>query len=150
MIKQANRGTLDRIYYAPYNQHTMSEPVEKTKTVEAPQEKRPLFSSARLGSTAKLKGEWVCDEDVIIQGHFQGKIDSGDHDLHIEKEAIVKADIQGKNITILGKVTGNVKASGKITIGNEAKMIGDLTAPQINIQEGANFMGTIKMFPKTI
>ncbi len=113
-------------------------------------EKRSLSQLSKLGSTAKLKGEWVCDEDVIIQGHLQGKIDSGDHDLHIEREAKVQADIRGKNITILGKVTGNVTASGKILIGNEAKMIGDLSAPQIAIQDGAKFKGSVKMLPKTI
>ena len=128
----------------------MSELEEEAKTTENLLEKRALSQSSRLGSTAKLKGEWVCDEDVIIQGHLQGKIDSGDHDLHIEREAKVQADILGKNITILGKVTGNVTASGKILVGKEAKIIGDLSAPQIAIQDGAKFKGTIKMIPKTL
>ena len=128
----------------------MSELEEETKTEEDLLEKRSLSQPSRLGSSAKLKGEWVCDEDVIIQGHLQGKIDSGNHDLHIEREAKVQADIQGKNITILGNVTGNVTASGKILVGKEAKMIGDLSAPQIAIQDGAKFKGTVKMLPKTL
>lgn len=127
----------------------MSELEEETKTEEDPHEKRSLSQPSRLGSTAILKGEWVCDEDVIIQGHLQGKIDSGDHDLHIEREATVKANIQGKNITILGKVTGNVAASGQILVGKDAEMIGNLSAPQIVIQDGAKFKGTVKMLPKT-
>jgi cytoskeletal protein CcmA (bactofilin family) len=119
----------------------MPEPEEETKTT--PQ-------TSRIGSTAKLKGEWICDEEVIIQGQIQGNVDSGDNDLHVEKGATVKADIRGKNITILGNVTGNVTASGKILVGKEAKMIGGLSAPQIAIQEGAKFKGTVKMLPKTI
>jgi cytoskeletal protein CcmA (bactofilin family) len=130
---------LDRFPSAQYNRLTMSDPLEK----------RSLSQPSRLGSTANLKGEWVCDEDVIIQGHLQGKIDSGDHDIHIEREAKVQADIRGKNITILGKVTGNVTASGKILVGKEAKMIGNLSAPQIAIQDGAKFKGTVNMLPKT-
>ena len=125
----------------------MSELEEETKTAEDPLEKRPLPQTSRLGSTAKLKGDWICDEDVIIKGHLQGKIDLGDHDLLIEKEATIKADIQGKNITILGKVAGNITASGKILVGKEAKMIGDLSAPQIAIQEGAKFKGRVAMLP---
>lgn len=121
---------------------------EKAKTAENPTEERSLSRSSRLGATAKLKGEWICDEDVIIEGQIQGKIDTGDHDLRIEKESKVQADIRGKNITILGKVTGNVTASVKILVGNEAKMIGDLTAPQIAIKEGAKFKGTVKMHSK--
>jgi cytoskeletal protein CcmA (bactofilin family) len=52
-----------------------------------------------------------------------------------------------KNIMVLGKVTGNITASGKILVGKEAKMIGDLSAPQIAIQEGAKFKGRIAMLP---
>jgi cytoskeletal protein CcmA (bactofilin family) len=111
------------------------------------EEKEYRPQPSKIGPTAKLKGEWVCDENVIIQGQIQGKIDSRDHDLHVEKGATVKADIIGKNITILGNVTGNVTASVKIVIGKEAKMIGDLTAPQIGIEEGAKFKGTVKMLP---
>ena len=103
--------------------------------------------SSRVGATAKLKGEWVCDEDVIILGRFQGKIDTGVHDIRIEKEATVKADIQAKNVTILGKITGNVTASGKILIGKEARITGDLSAAQIAIKDGAKFKGTVKMLP---
>jgi cytoskeletal protein CcmA (bactofilin family) len=128
----------------------MSDLEEKAKTKENPIEERSLSRSSRLGSTAKLKGEWTCDEDVIIEGQIHGKVDSGDHDLRIEREAKVQADIRGKNITILGKVTGNVTASVKILVGSEAKMIGDLTAPQIAIKEGAKFKGAVKMHPITI
>lgn len=139
--KVKTEDSLDRISCAKYNRLTMPEQEEETKTT--PQ-------SSRIGFTAKLKGEWICDEEVIIQGQIQGKIDSGDHDLHVEKGATAKADIRGKNITILGNVTGNVTASGKILVGKEAKMIGGLSAPQIAIQDGAKFKGTIKMLPKTI
>jgi cytoskeletal protein CcmA (bactofilin family) len=128
----------------------MSELEEKAKTTEAPLEKRSQSQASILGSTAKLTGEWICDEDVIIEGQIQGKVDSGNHDLRIEKEAKVQATLRGKNITILGKVTGNVTASAKILVGREAKMIGDLSAPQIAIREGAKFKGTVKMLPKTI
>ena len=95
-----------------------------------------------------MKGEWVCAENVVIAGHFQGKIDLGDHDLHVAEEAIVQAEIRGKNITILGKVTGDVTAAGKISVGKDAQMMGNLSAPQIAIQDGARFKGSIKMLQK--
>ena len=125
----------------------MSEMEEGRKTAEDLLEKRSSQQSARLGSSGKLVGEWVCDADVFILGHFQGKIDSENHDIQIDKGAKVKADIQGKNIAVLGEVTGNITASGKILIGEEAKMIGNLSAPQIAIKEGAKFKGSVLMVP---
>ena len=143
------RWMLDRILSAKYNRQTVPKHEEEAKRPMDSDEKRSFPYSSKLGSTAILKGEWICEEDVIIEGHFQGKIDSKGHDLRIEKEATVKADIRGKNITIRGKVTGNVTGSGKILVGREAKIIGDLSAPQIAIQEGAKFKGSIKMLPKS-
>jgi cytoskeletal protein CcmA (bactofilin family) len=113
------------------------------------EEERAQVLPSRIGSTATLKGEWACEENVIIEGRFQGKIDSGNHDLHIEKAATVDADIQGKNITIFGKFTGNITASGKILVGEKARITGDLSAPQIAIHDGAKFKGSVKMLPKT-
>ena len=101
--------------------------------------------ASTIGPTAKLKGEWACDENVVVQGTVQGTIDSGSHSLYIEKGATANADIQGRNIIIKGKVKGNVTASEKILVGAEAEMIGDLTAPQISIRSGARFKGTVKM-----
>lgn len=141
------RWMLDRIPSAKYNRLTMPEIGEKAQTTMDSAEKKSFPQSSKLGSTATLKGEWSCEEDVIIEGKFQGTIDSGGHDLYIEKQAVVKADIRGKNITILGKVTGNVTCSGKIMVGSDAKIIGDLSAPQVAIQEGAKFKGSIKMLP---
>jgi len=112
----------------------------------SPEKESPARTS-RLGPSVKLNGEWECAEDVVIAGHFQGKIDVGNHDLRIEEIASVQAEIKGKNITILGKVTGNITASGKIAVGKEARMIGDLRAPQIAIQDGAKFKGSLKMRP---
>ena len=142
--------SIDRFRLPQYNPFTMPGLKQTTKAEEYSSEQSPPSQPSRLGPTAMLKGEWSCDEDVIIEGHFQGKIDSRKHDIQIEKGAEIKADIQGKNITVQGKVTGNITASGKILAAKEARITGDLSAPQIAIQEGVKFKGTIKMLPKTL
>lgn len=102
---------------------------------------------SRLGPLTRFKGELNCQEDVIIEGSFGGKIDSANHSIHIEKGAKVEAEICGKNIIVLGRVSGNILATGKILIGKDSVMTGDLSAPRISIQEGAKFKGTVKMLP---
>jgi cytoskeletal protein CcmA (bactofilin family) len=126
----------------PESENNASE-TENLSTAKA----RPNYS--RLGSTTKFVGELTCQEDVIIEGAFQGKIDSKDYGIHIEKNALVKADIRGKNIAISGKVSGNISATEKIIIRKGALMTGDLSAPRISIEEGAQFKGTVKMLPAT-
>ena len=102
-------------------------------------------SIAHLGPSLFLKGELSGDEDLVIEGQFQGKIDLGNYNILVAKGAEVEADIRAKNITISGTVKGNIHASGKIFIAKEGQMKGDLNAPKISIMEGAQFKGGVKM-----
>ncbi len=101
--------------------------------------------ASRIGPAAAISGELKSDEDFIIEGQFQGKIDLGNQNLVIDKSGIVRADIRAKHVTISGLVEGNVTASGRVLIAKEAQMKGDIYASKISILEGAQFKGSIKM-----
>jgi len=100
---------------------------------------------SRLGSTLILKGELSGEEDVVIEGNFQGKINLTNHNLIIEKGAKVEAEIFVKNITLNGHVIGNIYASEKVFISPDGQMEGDIHASRISIMDGAQFKGSIKM-----
>lgn len=118
-------------------------PNEKNK--KNPSEEGIPRNIARLGPSLFLKGELSGDEDLVIEGQFQGKIELGNHNVLVGHGAKVKADIRVKNITINGTVEGNIYASGKVFISKDGQMRGDLNAPTISIGEGAKFKGGIKM-----
>jgi cytoskeletal protein CcmA (bactofilin family) len=101
--------------------------------------------SSGLGSTLILKGELSGEEDVVIEGNFQGKINLGNHNLVIEKGGKVEAEIFVKNITLNGHVIGNIYASEKVFISPDGQMEGDIHASRISIMDGAQFKGSIKM-----
>lgn len=98
-----------------------------------------------LGPTVDMHAELRGNEDLIIVGKFQGNIDINNNTLTIEKSAEVTADIRARNITIKGKVRGNIYASGKVYIDREAQVSGDLSAARISIMEGAQYKGSMKM-----
>lgn len=100
---------------------------------------------SRLGPTLNIKGELSSNEDLIIEGQFQGKLDLKNHNLSVEHAGKVNADIHAGNITIKGKVKGNIFASGKVYIQKEGQMIGDVSASRISILDGAQFKGSVKM-----
>ena len=120
----------------------MSKEIEKNKIPEK-ESSSPIPS--RLGPSFSLKGELWGNADLIIQGQFNGSINLGQHDLVVERGGKVKADIQGKNITIDGEVEGNIHASGKVFISQKGKMMGDIQAPKVSIMDGAQFKGSVKM-----
>ena len=98
-----------------------------------------------LGPTVDIQAELKSGEDLIIQGKFQGHIDIGNKNLIIEKSADVDAEIRARNITIKGKVKGNINATGKVYIEREARVFGDMSAARISIMEGAQYKGSMKM-----
>jgi cytoskeletal protein CcmA (bactofilin family) len=98
-----------------------------------------------IGSSCRIKGNVLSSEDLIVAGQVRGKIEIGENDLTIGETANVKADIQAKNVTIQGQVTGNILATGKVLIEEKAKMTGDITASRISVMDGAKFKGSVRM-----
>jgi len=109
------------------------------------QEKKHSQTKWGLGTSLFLKGELTGEDDFVIEGEFQGKIDLKNNNLTVERGGKVKADIQIKNITVSGEVKGNIHASEKVFIAKEGYVKGDITAPRISIADGAQFKGTVKM-----
>ncbi|MGD9346257.1 MAG: polymer-forming cytoskeletal protein [Candidatus Aminicenantes bacterium] len=102
-------------------------------------------NTAFIGKTIDIKAELTGNEDFVIMGKFKGKIDIKNNDLSVENHADVDAEIHARNITIRGRVKGNIHASGKVYIEKEAQMVGDISAARISIVEGAQFKGSMKM-----
>ena len=109
------------------------------------QESKYPEKTSRVGASLSFNGELSGQEDIVIEGQFQGKIDMKNHNLKVEQGGKVKANIQVKNITIIGEVDGNIYASGKVFISKEGQLKGDIFAPRISIADGAQFKGSVKM-----
>jgi cytoskeletal protein CcmA (bactofilin family) len=98
-----------------------------------------------LGPSVDIQADLKSSEDLVIRGKFQGSIDIKNNNLIIEKSAEVDAEIRARNITIKGKVKGNIYATGKVYIEREAQVSGDMSAARISIMEGAQYKGSMKM-----
>ena len=123
-----------------------SEREEKEEHIlsDSPNPDKPTF----LGHANSFDGDLKGNEDLVIEGKFHGKIEIKNNALVVEKNAEVDAEIQVRNITIKGKVKGNIYASGKVFIEKEGQMIGDISAARISIMEGAQFKGSMKMISR--
>ncbi len=57
----------------------------------------------------------------------------------------IKANVYGRSITIEGEVEGNLLGEKKIVLQSSGKVLGDMRAPAINLEEGAKLEGNIAM-----
>ena len=98
---------------------------------------------AIIGRSIILKGELSANEDLVIEGQFEGTVNLQDHCLTVGSNGKVKAEIQARQVVIHGAVNGNVNAREKIEVRRSGNVTGDLTSASVSIEEGAYFKGSI-------
>lgn len=98
-----------------------------------------------IGQSIKIKGELTGNEDLTIDGNFEGKILLKDHHLTIGSNGKIHAEIQAKSVLIHGEVVGNVSADDKVEISPTGSVQGDISAPRVALADGSSFKGSIDM-----
>ena len=63
----------------------------------------------------------------------------------VSNEADVEGDIDAMQITIAGKVKGNVRASERLEITEDGILLGDVETPSLAVDPGAYFSGHCDM-----
>jgi len=99
--------------------------------------------SATIGKAVMVKGQIFSREDLVIDGEVEGSVDVQEHRLTVGPNGKVVAGIKAREIVVLGSIQGNVEATDKINIRKDAKLVGDIKAGRIEIEDGAYFKGSI-------
>lgn len=99
-----------------------------------------------LEVNASMQGELTFKDEVnlTINGSFQGKLNTRGF-LLIGEKAYVKATILGEEITIAGRVEGNVIAERRLKLIPPANVIGEIKTPLLVVEEGAVLNGNCIM-----
>ncbi len=53
--------------------------------------------------------------------------------------------VRAREVKIIGTVTANVEAEGKVEIWSKGRLEGDVSAASLDIEEGATFIGRSEM-----
>lgn len=93
----------------------------------------------------RIVGEIKGHEDLFIAGAVSGSVYLPDCGIHVGPDADVDADMTARVIEIEGRVTGDLSASQRIAIRSSATVTGDVISPQIQIDEGCKFKGSVQM-----
>ena len=104
-------------------------------------------SGAYLDAGSKISGKLNFETPARIDGHVEGEINAKDS-LMIGESAVVAAQIKADSVVVAGKVSGDIVAIHRIEIRPSAKVLGNITAPTLIINEGALFEGHCAMQPE--
>jgi cytoskeletal protein CcmA (bactofilin family) len=103
---------------------------------------------ANIGKSISIRGDLTGNEDMVIEGQVEGKVDLPNNQLTVGANGNVKAEIHAKGVVIVGHVAGNVFGLERVEIQATGRVEGDVTAPKLVVAEGAQLNGVIQMTQK--
>ncbi|MDY0003346.1 MAG: polymer-forming cytoskeletal protein [Polyangia bacterium] len=97
-----------------------------------------------IGRAITIRGKLSGGEDLLVEGRIEGTINLKNH-LSIEETGVVEADIEVQDLTVRGEMKGDITAAQSVSVAANARVVGNIRAPRVIIEDGARFRGHIDM-----
>lgn len=101
--------------------------------------------AALIGATLRIRGDIEGAEDVLVQGHVEGTVTLQGHRLTIGEEGDVSATVNAGTVMIDGRMQGDLNATDQVVVHQSGKMVGNIRAARVVLEDGCKFKGTIDM-----
>ena len=98
-----------------------------------------------IGEQISIEGSICGKENLLIEGSMTGKIELEEHQVIVGSRGKVEAEIRAKDVTISGRMTGNIQALGKVEITRAAEFNGEVKARRISVEDGAYIKAVIEL-----
>lgn len=100
--------------------------------------------SAFLGKDVHFKGTITYQGTMRIDGSFDGEIQT-DGVVLVGEGAELIANVTAGTIVSKGTICGDIRAKEKLVLRAQSVIVGDITAPILSIEEGAQVDGNLQM-----
>ena len=109
---------------------------------------RPTKGSAKvvIGNGVKFKGEITDADEVQVEGKADMTVNT--ENLVVGSQGELKGNIESCNADVWGKVDGDLKVSGTLTIQEQGNVSGSIEYHSLHIKLGGNITGDIKVSEK--
>jgi len=97
-----------------------------------------------IGSKITIRGQVSGNQDLVVEGRIEGRV-SLENRLTVEESGSIEADLEVVDASFKGEVRGDVTASRSAVLHPTARVIGNIRAPRLVIEEGARFSGSVDM-----
>ena len=97
-----------------------------------------------IGEHTTVDGTFKSENSIRIRGSVQGEIES-QRSILIESQANVNAKVTAATVTVAGQVNGQIFCEGRVELRPSGRVIGEINAGTLIMQEGAFFEGHLKM-----
>ncbi len=99
-----------------------------------------------IGPTARVHGDVDFAGGLHIDGHVFGGVSaygSGESSVSVSETGTVEGGVVATHVVVNGVIKGDVQAQGKVALGPNARVIGNLQYGIIEMAAGAEISGTL-------
>ncbi|PYX86481.1 MAG: cell shape determination protein CcmA [Acidobacteria bacterium] len=134
--------TLDNSKNSP---NSAPQPAANTNPNSLSTQLRTTAEQATIGRSLVIKGELSGSEPLYIDGRVEGTINLIDNRVTIGRNGSVAANVNAKEVVVMGKLHGNVTVTDRVDIRAEGALTGDVIAHRLSIEDGAFFKGSVDL-----
>jgi len=128
------------------SQNTSSQKFPSTPNAYTPVKTvSPPMEQATIGRSLVIKGEVSGTEPIYIDGHIEGSLHFPDSRVTIGRNGSVTANVDARELVIMGAVKGNVQCSDRLDIRSEGSLTGDVVTQRISVEDGAVMKGGVQV-----
>lgn len=107
---------------------------------EQNQSKSVISSEVEIIGTVKTSGS------IQVHGRVEGEILS-QGDVLLGKSGSIKGNLNVNSVSVAGTIQGNIVAKDRIELKSTAKMMGDIKAKRLAVEDGVTFIGKSEVNP---
>jgi cytoskeletal protein CcmA (bactofilin family) len=103
-----------------------------------------------IGRSARVHGDVDFTGGLHIDGHVFGGVcayGDGESTVSVSESGIIEGGLVATHVVVNGVVRGNVEATGKVTLGPNARVVGNVQYGVIESAAGAEITGTLVQAP---
>jgi len=98
-----------------------------------------------IGNLVFIVGDIKAEKDLIINGTVKGNVEVKNHSFFLGPSGRLQGKIDGLNVRIRGQMKGEIKATGKVEITQEARFSGKIKCKSISVEKGAYFNADVDL-----
>jgi cytoskeletal protein CcmA (bactofilin family) len=111
--------------------------------MERPNFMIPTEDATVIGRDMKIRGELTGSNDLLIDGEIDGTIRLAAARLTVRADGRIRATILAQDVVVMGRIEGEIRATGRVELRNGAVVLGDVFATRLSIEEGATLLGGV-------
>jgi cytoskeletal protein CcmA (bactofilin family) len=98
-----------------------------------------------VGFNSLVVGTIECEKDVFVAGRFEGTIVTKGV-LHIYPEGEVKGKVKARDVTVAGRIRGEIEVTNRLRVKNSANLEANINTRFLDWEEGAVLEGEVHTF----